>query len=122
MIFAWTENLFFSNAVAAIAVCFFSEVMARVLKAPANIFLIPAVIPLLPGNRFYMAVASLISGDMQQFFEFAKATLSILLGIEIGFMIAFILFTKSYGFFRDGYHRYQKKREQEEKIHNSNDV
>ena len=122
MIFAWTENLFFSNAVAAIAVCFFSEVMARVLKAPANIFLIPAVIPLLPGNRFYMAVASLISGDMQQFFEFAKATLSILLGIEIGFMIAFILFTKSYGFFRDGYHRYQKKSEHAEKIHNSNDV
>lgn len=109
LMFAATENLFFSNAVAAIAVCFYSEVMARLLKAPANIFLIPAMIPLLPGKLFYQTVASLINGDITHFLLHGKATISILLGIEIGFMIAFIMFTKSYGFFHDGIRRYHMK-------------
>ena len=110
IVFAASQNLFFSNVVAAIAVCFYSEMAARILKAPANIFLIPAMIPLLPGNLFYQAVASLINSDITHFYLYGKATLVTLLGIEIGFMIAFIVFTKSYSFFRDGIHRWQIKR------------
>ncbi|MCU6763119.1 Inner membrane protein YjjP [uncultured Roseburia sp.] len=101
------ENLFLANAIAAIAVCFYSEMAARILKAPANIFLIPAVIALLPGKDFYQAVAALVNGDIQQFYLEGEATFTTLLGIEVGFLIAFIMFTKTYGFFREGVERYK---------------
>ncbi len=102
----FVENLFLVNALAAIAVCFYSELTARILKAPANIFLIPAVIALLPGGDFYQSVAALVNGDVRHFFAEAEATFTTLLGIEVGFLIAFILFTKAYGFFRDGVERH----------------
>ena len=94
IIFAATQNDFFSNAVAAFAICLYSEIMARLIKAPANIFLIPAVVPLLPGNYFYHAVAGLINGDMTMFVSYGESTLAVVFGLEIGLMIAFILYTK----------------------------
>lgn len=112
--YAWLDQLFFANAVAAVAICFYSEVAARILKAPANIFLIPAVIALLPGKSFYQAVAAAINGDINHFYIFAQDTLIPIMGIEVGFLIAFILFTKTYSFFKEGilyykYNRYKRK-------------
>ena len=40
-----TNNTFISCFIASIAICIFSEIMARVLKAPANIFLISSTFP-----------------------------------------------------------------------------
>lgn len=112
--YAWLDQLFFANAVAAVAICFYSELAARLLKAPANIFLIPAVIALLPGKSFYQAVAAVINGDINCFYTFAQDTLIPIMGIEVGFLIAFILFTKTYSFFKEGflyykYNRYKRK-------------
>lgn len=45
-------------------VCLWSEGMARVRKAPANIFMIPGIIPLLPGGALYYTMSALIGGDM----------------------------------------------------------
>ena len=112
--YAWLDQLFFANALAAVAICFYSELAARLLKAPANIFLIPAVIALLPGKSFYQAVAAVINGDLGSFYTFAQDTLVPIMGIEVGFLIAFILFTKTFSFFKEGilyykYNRYKRK-------------
>lgn len=53
LIFHFTEQLFLSNFVAAFLVYLYAEIMARILKAPSNIFLIPGIIPLLPGGTLY---------------------------------------------------------------------
>ena len=42
-------NVFAANVVATAVVYFWSVAMARVLKAPSNTYLIPGIIPLLPG-------------------------------------------------------------------------
>ena len=43
-------NVFAANVVATAVVYFWSVAMARVLKAPSNTYLIPGIIPLLPGG------------------------------------------------------------------------
>ena len=57
-------NVFLSALVASMGVCLWSEGMARVRKAPANIFMIPGIIPLLPGGALYYTMSALIGGDM----------------------------------------------------------
>ena len=60
-------GLLLSSLVAALAICVWSETMARVLRAPANVFLIPGVVPLLPGGKLYYAMSGLIQSDHAAF-------------------------------------------------------
>lgn len=115
IVYNQTDNLFMANTVGAIAICLYSEIAARILKAPANIFLIPAVVALLPGASFYQTVAALINGDIDGFILFGQPMLETVIGIEVGFLVTFILFTRTYGFFKEGilyfrYNRYRHKK------------
>ena len=55
--------------------CFFAtmvvetlaQIFARVFKAPATIFLIIGIIPLVPGGGIYYTMYALLGGDMQLF-------------------------------------------------------
>ena len=53
-------TVFFSTLVAALAVCLWSETMARRRKAPATIFLMPGIVPLLPGGAMYYTMDSVV--------------------------------------------------------------
>ena len=55
------------SLVATLVVALLSEVLARVLKAPATIFLIVGIIPLVPGGGLYYTMDYLISGDLDLF-------------------------------------------------------
>ncbi|MCD7729221.1 MAG: threonine/serine exporter family protein [Clostridia bacterium] len=57
-------DYFVSYFVAAAAAYAAAEVPARALKIPSNVFVTPAVIPLLPGASLYFAVNALVCGDM----------------------------------------------------------
>ena len=72
--------LFLSNFIAALFVYLYSEFFARRLKAPANIFLIPGIIPLLPGN-------ALVQGDGAMFAQYGKNTAIITVGIAAGIAV-----------------------------------
>ena len=50
LVFAQGNGVFLSAMAASFGICLWSEIMARVRKAPTNIFLIPGIIPLLPGG------------------------------------------------------------------------
>ena len=52
---------------ATIAVSVLAEILARVLKAPATIFLVIGIIPLVPGGGLYYTMDYLISGDFARF-------------------------------------------------------
>lgn len=59
-------------------------------------------------------MAAVINGDLGSFYTFAQDTLVPIMGIEVGFLIAFILFTKTFSFFKEGilyykYNRYKRK-------------
>ena len=85
-------SIFLASAVAAAAVCVYSEIVSRVVKAPANIFMITALIPLLPGSYLYYATAGLVSHSMAQFYDYGSRVLQATLGIEGGILIAYFLF------------------------------
>lgn len=52
---------------ATIVVSVLSEIFARILKAPATIFLVIGIVPLVPGGGLYYAMNALINGDYALF-------------------------------------------------------
>ena len=52
---------------ATITVSMLSEICARILKAPATIFLLIGIIPLVPGGGLYYAMNFLINGNYAMF-------------------------------------------------------
>ncbi len=54
---------------ATIVVAVMSEVFARIYKAPATVFLIIGIIPLVPGGGIYYTMEALINGDMALFVQ-----------------------------------------------------
>ena len=70
LVYLLTDFLPFEAAryfVATIAVSALAEILARALKAPATIFLVIGIIPLVPGGGLYYTMDYLISGDFAMF-------------------------------------------------------
>ena len=61
LIYFPTHNLFLASLIAAMAVYAWSEIMARLMKAPVTVFLLPGVIPLLPGSFLYYTTLALLA-------------------------------------------------------------
>lgn len=70
--------------VATIAVAVLSEVFARVFKAPATLFLIVGIIPLVPGGGIYYTMDALIGGDMALCFRRGMETAACASAIAVG--------------------------------------
>lgn len=87
-VLARTGNIFVSALVSALVVCLWAETFARVRKAPATIFLIPGIIPLLPGGSLYYTMSALIATDMDQVLLKGKETGLMAMGIVVGILIA----------------------------------
>ena len=51
-------NLLVANVIASAFCQIYSEVMARVMKTPATVICIPAIIPLIPGGALYRTMYS----------------------------------------------------------------
>ena len=58
-----TGNDILSNFIAALLVSYISELLARKLKQPAIIFIIPGIIPLVPGLGMYNTMLYLVQSD-----------------------------------------------------------
>ncbi|QGU95037.1 hypothetical protein GOM49_07990 [Clostridium bovifaecis] len=54
----------FALFMASISVSVYSEIMARVLKAPVTIFMICAIIPLVPGAGMYYTMYEITRGNL----------------------------------------------------------
>ncbi len=79
---------FLSCLIAMICLSFFCELMARVLKKPTTVILMPSTIPLLPGSSIYYTMFYAIQNNTQLFSQYAKATLLSGLGIALGAVIS----------------------------------
>ena len=65
----------------------FAEFLARMLKTPATLFVIPAVIPLVPGSFLYYAMDSAVHGERAAAAEFGAKALVFALGIAAGLSV-----------------------------------
>ena len=85
------DGVFIPSLVSAMAVYAWSELMARVEKAPVTIFLGPGILPLLPGSFLYYTMQALMNDDMSLFRHYGVTTISVTLGIACGVVAASIV-------------------------------
>ncbi len=65
----------------------FSEIFAKIRRAPVSIFLLPCSIPIVPGSALYYTMANFISRDFTAASHYLNQTLAIGLGIAAGIVI-----------------------------------
>lgn len=72
-----TDNTFYASFLSALAVAFLSQEFARIFKAPVTMFLIPGILPTVPGAGMYRIVYYMVRGDMNQCSYYLFVTLAI---------------------------------------------
>lgn len=85
-------SLLMQNLIPAAVVTFYAEVLARVVKAPATVFLIPSIIPLVPGGRLYYTMRAIVDGEGSDAKIFAMETIIIAVGIAAGIVVVSLVF------------------------------
>lgn len=73
------------------AVC--AEQMARTFKAPATIFLVPAIIVLVPGSSLFYTMSWTVRRQWEMAGQYGYRTIGYVLGISIGVSIVLALYT-----------------------------
>ena len=80
------------NLIPTIVGTLYAEVIARIVKAPTTVFLIPAVIPLTPGGTLYYTMSAIVEGDMVKAQQQGEITLLVALGIAVGIVFISVIF------------------------------
>lgn len=83
---------FFSNFLATLFAAIISEILARVIKTPATVFLIPSIIAFVPGSSLYKMMQAIVNGDLASAGSNGATCLMSLLGIAVGICAAAVLF------------------------------
>lgn len=73
--------------VASLLASVFAEVLARVVKSPATVLLIPMVIALIPGGNLYYTMFYMVQGHAILFQSYLKLVLQEAASIALGVMI-----------------------------------
>lgn len=84
---AYTEDVFLVNLTAAVAASLYSEIMARVLKAPATVFVITSIIPMVPGGGLYYTMQNLVVGNNAAAVEYGGNTAAAAGAIAFGLLL-----------------------------------
>ena len=84
----FNDGILMKNFLAAVAVALVSQAMARHFKAPVILFVIPGILPMVPGAGMYRIVYSIVMGPENMvgtyLLETATAAGAIALGIFLG--------------------------------------
>lgn len=79
------------NLIGALVGAGYSEIMARVTKVPVPVYMVPCVIPLVPGSGLYGTMFNFVTGNYAAAAEAGLRTLQTALGIAGGIVIASVL-------------------------------
>ncbi|MDO4793527.1 MAG: threonine/serine exporter family protein [Filifactor alocis] len=94
--FGWIVYLFlnengngvvFSIFLSSICVGVVAEILSRIMKKPVTAFIIPSIIPLVPGSGLYLTMLLLVQKDYQKGIEKGVETFFISGAIAIGLII-----------------------------------
>ena len=77
-------GVFLPSVAAAAFASLYSEAVARMKHAPATVFYIPALIPLVPGGSLYYTMSYAVLGDWEQVQHYGASTAYCALGIAVG--------------------------------------
>ncbi len=88
IVFNHGEDVFVATMVATIVATFFSELCAHLCRTPATVFLMPALIPLVPGGSLYYTMSHLIAAEYTEAWRYGRDTIYVILGIAGGVVVA----------------------------------
>lgn len=82
-------NIFAASFFSTLWIAIYAEIFARVLKTPANQFLIVGLIPLVPGAPLYRAMRSFVEENSAAFKNYSDLTVKYVLGIAAGICLVY---------------------------------
>lgn len=82
-----SSNSIFANFIAAAIVSLISEILARKLKHPAILFVIPGIIPLVPGLGMYNTMLYLVQADYNLSISTGADVLFVACAIALGVLV-----------------------------------
>lgn len=77
-----------STFIGAMTVGIMGEIFAKLFKKPATMFIIPGVIPLVPGAGMYYTMLSLITGEFSETAQLGSETVFTAFSIAIAIIIS----------------------------------
>ena len=86
------DNVFLSAFLSAAICGIYGEIFARVLKAPTTVFMITAVIPLIPGSLLYYTMQYAVLNDWDQCKHYALQTVLFIGAITLGLSVVSAIF------------------------------
>ncbi len=85
LIFArFIDNTYLGYFLASIVAMIYAEFFAVAARTPTMTFIVPSIVPLVPGGAFYYAVRNAIQNDLQQSLLGAIDTIAIAISIAGG--------------------------------------
>lgn len=85
---SFSVSVIFASFVGALTVGMLSEIMAKIRKKPATIFVIPGIIPLVPGYGLYFSMLSVIEKNYDEALRVGFETLMIAVVIACAIILA----------------------------------
>ena len=82
-----TEQEMIALFAASVLASVFAEILARVVKSPATVLLVPMVIALIPGGNLYYTMFYMVQGHTILFQSYLKLVLQEAASIALGIMI-----------------------------------
>lgn len=78
--------------IASVVLTIYGEILARVVKCPATLFLVTAAVPLIPGGSLYHTMRYFVEGDFAACSAQGLNTLLLALAIAAGMIVPTSLF------------------------------
>ncbi len=82
------HNVFIQNFIAMLIITLLAEIMARIYKAPATIFIIIGFLPLVPGNGIYNTMLYAVQGQNDLFIKSFLSTIGISISLALAILVA----------------------------------
>ncbi len=87
LLFDFSQNSILANLFAALLISLISEILARKMKYPAIIFVIPGILPLIPGLGLYNTMLSLVEGNYTNALSVGSSSLFSSAAIALGVLL-----------------------------------
>lgn len=88
----WGQGMMFSYFIATVVIAVICEIAARVMRMPSTIFLLTALVPLVPGYTFYCVMLSIVEHNGAAVASYGLEAVQIVAVIAVGAAVTSTLF------------------------------
>lgn len=78
--------------IASVVLTIYGEILARVVKCPATLFLVTAAVPLIPGGSLYRTMSAFMDGNFTACSHYGLTTMLLAAAIAVGMLFPMSVF------------------------------